>query len=272
MKQYTITLSAILFMGIGYSPLCCAGIPFMEGKLIERTTNKIEEDTGRSTARNQIYFVEQDNRKEQITVYQSKMDAVVNKLFENGDIQSVTVQLAEIDTELTGFYQQYWKAYLYYYEAAFYQTVAHKDKEAEKAIDKSLALLQEQSHENSEYYALLALCTSFSIQYVNILKLSKVSAAVIEYGQKALALNKSNLRAYFVLASHNYHTPEMFGGMKKVEEYAVKGLACPDRLESIPQAPSWGRTQLYQLLVGYYEKEGRTKDLEQLKNNYTSQL
>lgn len=277
MKQYTITLVSLLSMGLIYSPLCGAGISPLHGEITGRITKKIEEKIEKKITEDEreppewysTSFVDKNKEEVQASAYQVKVDAVVRNLFEAKDIQPVAAQLKQIDSELTGFYQQYWKAYLYYYEAVFYQTIAHKEAEAEKAIDASLAILQRQSYENSEYYALLAMCTSFSIQYVNILKLSRVSAAVIEYGQKALALNKSNLRAYYILASHNYHTPKMFGGMEKVEDYALKGLTCPDSLESSDFAPSWGRELLYQLLVHFYEKEGRTRDLQQLQKNHT---
>lgn len=270
MKRYTITLVVLLSIGPFYSSLCWAEGPALQGEARERITKKTAVGQRCTPERPSISFVAKYKEKAQVSAYQLKMDAVVKKLFEDKDIQPLVVQLKQIDSELTGFYQSYWKAYLYYYEAVYYQTISHKEAEAEKAIDIALAVLQKQSYENSEYYALLAMCTSFSIQYVNMLKLGKVSAAVIEYGQKALALNKENLRAYYILASHNYHTPKMFGGMEKVEDYALKGLACPDDLESTPWAPSWGRDQLYQLLVRYYEQEGRTRDLEQLKQNHSA--
>lgn len=201
--------------------------------------------------------------------YQSTIDLVVHQMFTTKNIEPVNTQLIKIEKELTGFDKIYWKAYLYYYEAIFYKTIAKNEDLAQRAIETSLIVLKDKTYNQSEYYALLATCTSFSIQYVNIIKLSKVSAETISYAQKSLALNKANLRAYLVLASHNFHTPKMFGGMKKVESYALEGLSCPDELESNQYAPSWGREQLYQLLVQYYELEGRTVDLDKLKKNHS---
>ncbi|MGG5506128.1 MULTISPECIES: hypothetical protein [unclassified Myroides] len=205
------------------------------------------------------------------SVYQERMDKVVNQLLQHRDIQGLNQAIKKVDVELQGFYKAYWKSYLYYYEAVYYKTIEKKEKKAEEAILMALHILEEKSYENSEYYALLAACTSFSMPYVNIIKLSKVSSNVLAYAQKALALNKANLRAYEVLASHNFHTPKMFGGMEKVEEYALKGLACPDALDATAYTPSWGRVELYSLLIQYYKLEGRTSDLEQIQRKYATQ-
>ncbi|MBB1150235.1 MULTISPECIES: hypothetical protein [unclassified Myroides] len=274
MKRYMKSLSALLLLGVFYCSFCCVAASVGPRAESTHELKQVEEvKTCDNTGHNEKVGRLSPERylptlsTQRTSSYQLSMDAAVQKMFDEKEVQPVVAQLAKVDAELTGFYQHYWKAYLYYYEAAFYQGVMQDKTKAEKIIDIALAELQEEVYENSDYYALLAMCTSFSIQYVNILRLGKVSADVIAYGQKALALNKANLRAYFVLASHNFHTPKMFGGMVKVEEYALKGLSCPDELESTPQAPSWGRDQLYQLLVHYYESEGRTKDLELLKKN-----
>lgn len=206
------------------------------------------------------------------SVYQERMDKIVDQLFQHHDIQGLTKAIRKNDVELQGFYKAYWKAYLHYYEAVYYKTIVKKEKKAEEAIDAALTILEAKTYENSEYYALLAACTSFSIQYVNIIKLSKVSSNVLAYAQKSLTLNKANMRAYWVLASHNFHTPKMFGGMEKVEEYARKGLACPNALDVTPYSPSWGRAELYSLLIQYYELEGRTSDLEEVKKKYSTQF
>ena len=226
---------------------------------------------GFGTAQKNVTIVDQVDTST-VSVYQERMNAVVAQLFQQHDRQQLTAAVKKIEVELQGFYKAYWKAYLYYYQAIYFKSIEKNDDQAEKAINSALQILEEKTYENSEYYALLAACTSFSIQYVNVLKLSKVSSMAIQYAQQSLALNKSNLRAYWVLASHNFHTPKMFGGMEKVEDYALKGLGCPNALDSTPYSPSWGREELYQLLLQFYEMEGRTADLVRVKKKYATQI
>lgn len=202
--------------------------------------------------------------------YQIRMDSLVKKLFKEKDLHLVESELKRINQIHTRFYAMYWKAYLLYYTAVFYQNLRSEDDLAAKTIAQSLQTLQEREYENSEYYALLAQVTSFSIQFATITQLARVSTAVETAANHALELNKNNLRAYLVLASHNFHTPKMFGGMKKVETYALKGLACPDVIENTEYSPTWGRNQLYHLLEQYYEQEGKTKALEELHEKYNA--
>lgn len=202
--------------------------------------------------------------------YQMRMDSLVKELFEKKDLHLIESELKNINQIHTHFYAMYWKAYLLYYTAVFYQNLHSSDDLAAKAIAQALQVLREREYENSEYYALLAQATSFSIQFVNITQLARISTAVETAANRALELNKNNLRAYLVLTSHNFHTPKMFGGMKKVEAYALKGLACPDAIEDSDYAPTWGRSQLYHLLAQYYEQEGNKTALEELHKKYNA--
>lgn len=204
--------------------------------------------------------------------YQVRIDRIVEQLFKDKNMQGIEEELRNIAQVHTDFYAMYWKAYLLYYTAVFYKTISADDTKAAEAVAQSLAVMHKKEYDNSEYYALLAQVTSFSIQFVNITQLAKVSTAAETAAKHALALNKENLRAYLVLASHNFHTPKMFGGMQKVETYAVEGLACPDALTSEDYAPTWGRKQLYQLLLQYYEQEGKQTKLDELRKKYQLNL
>lgn len=204
--------------------------------------------------------------------YQVRMDRIVERLFKDKNTQGIEEELKKTAQIRTDFYAMYWKAYLIYYTAVFYKAILGDDEKAAEAIAQSLAVMREKEYDNSEYYALLAQVTSFSIQFVNITQLAKISTAVETAAKQALSLDKNNLRAYLVLASHNFHTPKMFGGMQKVETYAVEGLACPDALTSVDYAPTWGRKQLYQLLIQYYEQEGKQTQLKELQQKYHPNL
>ncbi|NAW50199.1 hypothetical protein GNY06_01950 [Elizabethkingia argentiflava] len=158
----------------------------------------------------------------------------------------------------------YWLAYLHYYEAIFYKTIAKNDHKASASIEKAIELLNENPR-TSEDYALLAGCTSFSIQFANLVQLPKISSKVSELAKKSLQLNPKNMRAYYVLASHNLYTPKMFGGVVKVEEYAHKGLACPERLDHKLYSPYWGKYKIYEILEDYYQMENRPLEAKKYK-------
>ncbi len=115
----------------------------------------------------------------------------------------------------------------------------------------------------SEDYALLAACTSFSIQFANFTQMGRISAKIKEYAGKSLELNPKNLRAYYVLTSNNFYTLKMFGGGNQVEEYSAKALVCPSHLSKGFYAPSWVKAELYRVLIQYYKAE---KKSEKVKN------
>lgn len=261
MKRINQLLKFALLLGVVSPHVSC-------NKLTENANDliRLDVDTRRSNQAmaSLLVFKEADSMQ----LYQNQINHSVDELFKYKKLEVIDAQLKEIEKTLIGFDQVYWKAYLLYYKSVFYKTIQNEDKQAEKAIEESLEVLSEKVYMNSEYYALLAMCTSFSIQFANIVQLAKIASEVEEYAQQALALNKENLRAYVVLASHNFHTPKMFGGRLKVEEYALKGLSCPDAIDTSLYAPTWGRTQLYRLLIQYYEAEGKTEAMERLKKKY----
>lgn len=261
MKRINQRIKFVLLLGIVSLHLACNNKTKHANDLV-----RLEVDTQRSNQAMASLVVSKE--VDSMKLYQNQINHTVNQLFLNKNLEFVDAQLKEIEKERIGFDQVYWKAYVLYYKSVFYKTIEKEDKQAEEAIEESLQVLNNKVYMNSEYYALLAMCTSFSIQFASIVKLAKIASEVEEYAQQALALNKENLRAYVVLASHNFHTPKMFGGGAKVEEYALKGLSCPDAIDTSLYAPTWGRTQLYHLLIQYYEAEGKTEAMERLKKKY----
>ena len=189
-------------------------------------------------------------------------------MFKEKKIDFVDSKLNDIhkDEKISKKYKAYWTTYLYYYKSIFYKGNLKDDTKASEYIDKAIELI-EKDLTSSEDYALYASCLSFSIQFANMTQLASISSSVSENAQKALSLNNKNIRAYYVLTSNNFYTPKMFGGMTKVEEYAKKGLACPNSLENENYyAPYWGKPRIYELLIKYYKAENKLKKADETKS------
>lgn len=203
----------------------------------------------------------QDEEKK---TYQQEINQAVNQMFVQKDTAPVDKKILSVasDAKMPESYKVYWTAYLNYKRSIFFKSILKQDGNAEKAIDKALDTLLDKA-KTSEDYALLAACTSFSIQFANFTQMGRISAKVKEYAGKSLDINPKNLRAYYVLTSNNFYTPKMFGGGTRVEEYSAKALACPSRLNTDFYAPSWGKAEVYRILIQYYKAE---KKLEKVKS------
>ncbi|MEO0573227.1 MAG: hypothetical protein AAF039_16085 [Bacteroidota bacterium] len=168
----------------------------------------------------------------------------------------------------------YWQSYLQYYLSIFYVTQKNAEK-AEEEIDTAVDLMDDMRDKNSEDYALLALSQSFSIQFKGF-KAMFISRSIKKNGKRAMAMEPKNLRAYYVLASNDFYTPEKYGGGEQAESLLLKAIALPEQLNENPYLPSWGKAESYELLVKHYLKsEDKVnakiyckEGLDQFPNNY----
>jgi tetratricopeptide (TPR) repeat protein len=154
---------------------------------------------------------------------------------------------------------QYWMSYLQYYQA-IYHLQMDEEKRAEQATEAALARLERLDAPNSEDYALMAMIKGFSIQFAAGIKSPFLGAKAKKYGEQALAIDSTNLRAYFVLASNDYYTPEQFGGRKQVESYLKKALALPAQSVPNPYLPAWGREAAHEMLIKFYLSQERYEE------------
>ncbi len=168
----------------------------------------------------------------------------------------------------------YWQSYLQYYLSISYMTQKNMEQ-AEEEIDTAVDLLEGMENKNSEDYALLALAESFSIQFKGF-KAMFISSSVKKNGKRAMAMEPKNLRAYYVLGSSDFYTPEQYGGGEEAESLLLKAISLPEQLNKNPYLPSWGKAESYELLVKHYLKtEDKSKaktyckeGLEHFPNNY----
>jgi hypothetical protein len=158
----------------------------------------------------------------------------------------------------------YWYSYTCYYHSILLMT--DKDKKSpEKILDKGISLLKNVSNLNSEHLALLALMESLSIQYASDIEIPFISKRVKQNAEKALQLDSLNLRAYFVLGSNDFYTPEQYGGGNKAAGYLTKAIRLNDQSIANPYLPTWGKNSAYELLIRLYI---RKKQFTEAKKYY----
>jgi len=189
------------------------------------------------------------------------IQAQIYDAFVKGMINKSDEPLSAMNNELEELYEQspnklihYWQAYLSYYDAIFHLQM-DQEKASEKAVDSGIELLEDMPKKNSEDYALLAMMESFSLQFKSAVKLPFISGDVKDHAEKSKQLNPDNPRAYYVLGSNDFYTPEKYGGGKKVEQYLKQAIKLPEQEQPNSYLPSWGVEESYELLIKYYIKK-----------------
>lgn len=147
----------------------------------------------------------------------------------------------------------YWKSYLQFYSSIYYLKKGDKET-AEKEVGKGINWLEEMKNKNSEDYALLAMLQGFDIQFKGM-KAMFISNSIKKNIKKAIAIDSTNLRAYYVYASNDFHTPEKYGGGKEAEEYLLKAVSLSAQKIKNDYLPSWGKEESYEMLIKLYIKK-----------------
>jgi pentatricopeptide repeat protein len=190
-----------------------------------------------------------------INIQGKVMDAFVN-----GKISKSDKGLADLGQALLNLNQNnnngiiiYWYSYSCYYRSILLMT-EKENKSSEKILDEGIMQLKKVSILNSEHLALLALMESLSIQYASGIEIPFISKRVKQNAEKSLQLDSLNLRAYFVLGSNDFYTPEQYGGGKKAAGYLTKAIRLKDQSVANPYLPSWGKNNAYEMLIRFYIK------------------
>ena len=147
----------------------------------------------------------------------------------------------------------YWKSYLQFYASIYYLKKGEKET-AEKEVGKGIDWLEEMKNKNSEDYALLARLQGFDIQFKGM-KAMFISNSIKKNVKKAIAIDSTNLRTYYVYASNDFHTPEKYGGGKEVEKYLLKAVSLAAQKIKNEYLPSWGKEESYEMLIKLYIKK-----------------
>lgn len=203
---------------------------------------------------------------------QGKVEGAMNDCFAKNSITS----LDNLSKSLDALPSQnnivlYWKSYIDYYRSVFYVKLGDRGN-SKKAIKKAYIILEKMSNKNSEDYALLALVQSFYIQFTSGMAAGALSSKIVGNAEKALELDSTNLRGWYVLGSNDFYTPESFGGGKKVEYYLKKAISTTPKNIKNAYMPTWGREYAFELLIRYYiqenKKEGAKEYLQIAEKEY----
>jgi tetratricopeptide (TPR) repeat protein len=180
--------------------------------------------------------------------------------FVNGKISKSDKELADLELALLKLGKNnnngiiiYWYSYTCYYHSILLMS-EKENKSSEKILDEGIVQLKNVGNLNSEQLALLALMESLSIQYSSGIEIPFISKRVKQNAEKALQLDSLNLRAYFVLGSNDFYSPEQYGGGKKVEGYLTKAIRMNNQSVTNPYLPSWGKNSAYEMLIRFYIK------------------
>ncbi len=186
-------------------------------------------------------------------IQQKVMDAFVRAKISQSDLSLITLEQALLkqNSNTKNSIIIYWYSYTCYYHSIFHM-IKEDNKNCEKILDEGIEQLNNVTHKNSEHLALLALMESFSIQYASGIEVPSISKHVKQNAEKALELDSLNLRAYYVLGSNDYYTPEQYGGGKKAEGYLLKAIKLNNQTIRSPYLPSWGKNSAYEMLINLY--------------------
>ncbi|MCF6269438.1 MAG: hypothetical protein L3J41_07000 [Melioribacteraceae bacterium] len=203
------------------------------------------------------YQIESNSSDTLLVEIQSK----IYNAFVQGIMLKENKKIVQISDELSQLYEKenqrliiYWRSYLQFYSSILYLKMGDEDS-AEDAVDMGIEWLEDLEDKNSEDYALLAMLQGFGIQFKNIIKVIFLSSEIKENGKKAISLDSTNLRAYYVFASNDFHTPEKYGGGEKAEEYLLKAISLPSQKIVNSYLPSWGKEEAFEMLIKLYIKK-----------------
>lgn len=202
-------------------------------KLLEDTSFKLAENTEPIQQR----------------IYQSFVNSIISK--NTSPLDTMYKELESMYSKNPSNIIVYWKAYLLYYKSIYYIQINDKDN-SEHSINEGIELLNELERKNSDDFALLALLQGFSTQFHSGIMAGKISSQRKKNINRAIELDPSNIRAYYVYANGDFYTPAQYGGGEKVEEYLLKALALEEKPNLNPFLPTWGREESYVLLIQFY--------------------
>ncbi|MEM1324064.1 MAG: hypothetical protein AAGG75_27630 [Bacteroidota bacterium] len=209
-----------------------------------------------------LNFDDMDIKNIQEKIYNTFVQSVVAK--KDDELIALRAKLEEASAAKGNALIDYWRGYLQYYYAIYYMQKGDKLKSAEE-VDKGIDIMDKIKNKNSEDFALMAMLQSFAIQFRKGMMAGIMSSKVKKNVKKAMELDESNVRAFYVAANSDYYTPEKYGGGKKAEDYLLKAIELPSQKMKNEYLPSWGKGEAYKLLVELYIKR---EDWDNAKNHY----
>jgi len=215
-----------------------------------------EERTGIRQSREEALTVIDQNDSLLFDIQKKILDAFIQSQIAQSD-----QELSKLEQGLTDIIRQnnnnlviYWYAFTCYYHSIFY--FVKKDmKNSEDILEEGIDKLKTLEPKSSEHLALLVMMEGFSLQFASGIKAAFISKRVNDNGNKAIELDSTNLRAFFVMGSNDFYTPEQYGGGEKAEDYLKKAIQLNDQSVQSPYLPGWGKNSAYEMLIRLYIKK-----------------
>lgn len=206
---------------------------------------------------------------------QSRIEAAASQAQAGGDfaaLDAVEAALREMPTAESGnlrYYRSYWLAYAKYRRAGGLAAAGRND-EIGPVLEQAMALLADIEPADSDSHALFGLVAGMNLGFVAPSAMFKQLDQISESLARALALDETNVRAWYANAMSDFNTPAEFGGGRRTERYLRKAIA----LEQKPSAlgPTWGRRESIGLLLEFYLREERLAEAQELLRQATAEF
>lgn len=197
-------------------------------------------------------------------------EAAIQLAFQQSKTQQTQSPLVKHNTMLEQTFEKednnfnrYWLSYGLYNQALIADRLEDM-KAAEELIDRAIELLKP-LEEDAESQALLALQLGYSTRFKSYWSMISLGRAAYQRAERAVALAPTNMRTNLALAINDFYTPKVFGGGKKVETHLKKALQAPNPSASVT-TPTWGKPNVYELLVKYYQKNKQQTQAQNFLN------
>lgn len=197
-------------------------------------------------------------------------EAAIQLAFQQSKTQQTQSPLVKHNTMLEQTFEKednnfnrYWLSYGLYNQALIADRLEDM-KAAEELIDRAIELLKP-LEEDAESQALLALQLGYSTRFKSYWSMMSLGRAAYQRAERAVALAPTNMRTNLALAINDFYTPKVFGGGKKVETHLKKALQAPNPSASVT-TPTWGKPNVYELLVKYYQKNKQQTQAQNFLN------
>lgn len=230
------------------------------------------EEENKSFQQEQIALIEKGENADSILygIEQRIFNAFVSSNINQNDQNLVSIEqsLLGLNAKRKNDLIVYWYSYACYYHSILFM-ILNDDQKSEKILEEGIDKLSDIKQNTSEHLALRALMESFSIKFAPGIQAAFISKRVKENAEKALVLDSLNLRAYYVLGSNDFYTPEQYGGGKKAERFLKKAIQLDNQSIKNPYLPSWGKNSAYELLIRFYI---RNKQFDEAKLYYNQAI
>jgi tetratricopeptide (TPR) repeat protein len=192
--------------------------------------------------------------------WQSRIDTAFVQSFLQGSSQlTPLVEELEMKSEASDDpMTDYWLAYAHYRSGIYHMAMEDMDA-AEEQVSQGIAVLTGQEMLTSEDDALLGTLISMSIIF-SPGEAMVLSAKSNKYFQEAIDKDNANPRAYLGLGRADFYRPTEYGGGLVAEKHLQKALSLSAKNSDDPQAPDWGRDEIFWYLAQYYQREGRNQE------------